>query len=107
LTALDIKPVTLRDDIRAEDELDEKAKELIGDADGVIGFFTRGDPVGNIEHEISMSNNLVAIFTEIGAKTPSMRRARWQLEFDRDEMGDFVLALMKALKDKQLFRLMV
>lgn len=107
LALLNIIPVTLRDHLKAQDDQNEIAKDLIGDADGIIGFYTKGDSVANIEHELSMSNNLVAICTEIGANTPSMRRGEWQLEFKRDEMVDLIMGLMKALKDKQLFRLML
>jgi hypothetical protein len=107
LEYLDIVPVSLRDQLQAQDKVIEKAENLIADADGIIGFYTKGDSVENVEHELSLNKNIVAIFTETGAKGPSMRRSEWQLEFSRGQMGDLILALVKALKNKQLFRLVV
>jgi hypothetical protein len=102
---LGIIAVTLRDKLQAQDDMTQKDKELILDADGIMGFYTKGDSMENIEYELSLSDNVVAILTELGAKSPSMRRSKWQLEFNRDETGDLVLKIMRALKDKEMFRL--
>jgi hypothetical protein len=107
LQLLDIEPVTLRDHLRPQDQVEDRATQLIGGSDGIIGFYTTKDSVGNVEHELSQSHNIVAICAEIGATTPSMRRARWQIEFSREQMGDLVLELAKALKEKKLFRLAI
>jgi hypothetical protein len=107
LKLLDIEPVTLRDHLRPQDQVDDRATQLIGDSDGIIGFYTKSDRAENVEHELSQSGNIVAICSEIGAKTPSMRRSRWQIEFSRQQMGDLVIELMKAFKEKELFRLVI
>jgi len=107
LRLLDIEPVTLRDRSLPQDSIDEKAIQLIRDCDGVIAFYTKRDRVRNVEHEISQNPNLVAICNENGTSGPSMRRGRLQIDFSRDDMSVVIIGLVKALKEKGLFRLVV
>lgn len=107
LELLNIEPVTARDKLKSQELIDDKSVELIKDCDGIIGFYTKGDSVGNVEHELSTSHNVVAICREAGAKAPSMRLSRLQINFKRSGMGEFLIEMIRALKDKGLFRLMV
>lgn len=107
LDLLNVHAVTLRDHLMTQDAIDDKAKELIRDSDGIVAFYTKGDPIGNVEHELSLNDNIIAICSEVGAHGPSMRRSRWQLDFDRNQIGGLLMGLIRALKDKQLFRLVI
>lgn len=107
LRLLGIVPVTFRDNSLPQDPIDDKATQLIRGCNGVIAFYTKGDPVSNVEHEIAQNQNLVAICNEEGSKCPSMRRDRLQIDFSRDDMTLMMLDLIEALKEKGLFRLVV
>jgi hypothetical protein len=107
LELLNIIPVTSRGYLKPQELIDDRITELIEDCDGIIGFYTKDDSVENIEHELSISRNVIAIFWEEGAKAPSMRRSRLQIKFQRNEMGDFMIGLIKALKEQGLFRLTI
>lgn len=107
LKMLNIEPVTLRDHSLPQDPIEEKAIRLIQSCDGVIAFYTRRDRLRNVEHEMSQNPNLIAICNEGGSSGPSMRRDKQQIDFDRDDMGVVMMGLMRALKEKGLFRLVV
>lgn len=107
LELLNVKPVTARGYLKSQELIDDKATELIEDCDGIIGFYTEGDSVENVEHELSKNLNIVAICKEEGAKVPSMRLSRLLINFKRDQMGYFLIELISVLKDKGLFRLVV
>lgn len=106
LELLGIVPVTFRDHSLPQDPIDDKAIQLIRGCNGVIAFYTNGDPISNVEHEIAQNENLIAICNEEGAQGPSMRRGRLQIDFSRDDMTLVMLGLIKALKENFLFRLM-
>ena len=103
LDLLDIIPITARDYLKAHELVDDKIIELVEDCDGIIGFYTKDDSVENVEHELAHNQNVVAICRESGAKTPSMRLSRLQINFKRDETGNFIIQLVKALKEKRMF----
>ncbi len=107
LVEMGIVPVTFRDNSLPQDPIDDKAKQLIRGCNGVIAFYTKGDPIGNVEHEMAQNQNLVAICNEKGSQGPSMRRDRVQIEFSRDDMTHMMLGLIRALKQNRLFRLWV
>jgi hypothetical protein len=107
LELLNISPVTSRGHLKPQELIDDRITELIEDCDVIIGFYTKDDSVENIEHELSISRNVIAIFWEEGAKAPSMRRSRLQIKLQRNEMGDFMIGLIKALKEQGLFRLTI
>ena len=107
LELLNIEPVTARDYLKPQELIDDKVIELIEDCDGIVGFYTKGDSIENVEHELSRNDNVVAICKEEGAKAPSMRLSRLLINFKRDEMGDFLIKVTRILKDKDLFKTMV
>ena len=107
LELLNIESVTARGYLKPQELVDDRIIELIEDCDGIIGFYTRNDSVENVEHELSKNPNVIAICKEEGARVPSMRLSRLLIDFKRDQMGDFSLQLIRALKDKGLFRLMI
>jgi hypothetical protein len=107
LELLGIVPVTFRDNSLPQDPIDDKAIQLISNCNGVVAFYTKGDPISNVEHEIAQNQNLIAICNEEGSRGPSMRRARLQIDFSRDDMTVVMLRLIKALKQDGLFRLKV
>jgi len=107
LDLLNVEPVTSRDHLKPQELIDDKIGELVRDCDGIIGFYTKDDSISNIEHELSQHENIVAICKEEGALTPSMRLSRFQINFNRTEMGDLLMKLISALKGKQLFRLVI
>ena len=107
LEEMGIVPVTFRDNSLPQDPIDNKAKDLIRGCNGVIAFYTKGNSVGNVEHEIAQNQNLIAICNEEGSRGPSMRRDRLQIEFSRDDMTLMMLGLIRALKQNRLFRLMI
>lgn len=104
---LNLKSVTARGSLKPEELVDDRISELINNCDGIIGFYTNGDSVENVEHELSKNCNIVALCKEAGAKVPSMRLARLMINFSRDKVGDLYLELIQVLKDKRLFRLVV
>lgn len=104
LDLLDIIPITARDYLKAHELVDDKIIELVEDCDGIIGLYTKGDSVENVEHELAHNQNVIATCRESGAKPPSMRLSRLQINFKRDETGDLIIALIKALKDKRMFK---
>ena len=104
---LNIETVTARDYLKPQQLIDDKIIDLIEDCDGIIGFYTKGDSVENVEHELSRSSNIIAICREEGAKVPSMRLSRLLINFKRDQMGDFLIQLIGILKDRGLFRLVI
>jgi hypothetical protein len=104
---LDIEPVTARSHLKPQELVDDKIMELVEDCDGIIGFYTKGDSVENVEHELSGNSNVIAICKEEGAKAPSMRLSRLLINFKRDAIGDFLIELIRTLRDKGLFRLMI
>lgn len=104
---LNLKPVTARGSLKPEELIDDQISELITNCDGIIGFYTRGDSVENVEHELSKNSNVLALCKEDGAKVPSMRLARLMVNFSRDKVGDLYLELIQILKEKGLFRLVV
>ena len=91
LELLGIEPVTARDYLKPQELIDDRIIGLIEDCDGIIGFYTKGDSIENVEHEISRNDNVVAICKEEGAKAPSMRLSRLLINFKRDEMGDCLI----------------
>lgn len=105
LELLGIVPVTLRDRTLPQEPIDDRAVQLIRDCDGIIGFYTKGDKVINVEREISQNPNLVALCNENGSSGPAMRRDKWQIDFSRNEMAGFLMQLTKALKEKRVFRI--
>ena len=107
LELLGIVPVTFRDNSLPQDPIDDKDIQLISNCIGVVAFYTKGDPISNVEHEIAQNQNLIAICNEEGSRGPSMRRARLQIDFSRDDMTVVMLRLIKALKQDGLFRLKV
>ena len=107
LELLNIEPVTARGYLKSLELIDDRVTELIEDCDGIIGFYTKGDSVENVEHELSRNRNVVAICREEGAKVPSMRLSRLLINFKRDQMGDFPILLIEVLKQKGLFRLVI
>jgi hypothetical protein len=107
LELLNLKPVTARGSLKTEELIDDRISELINNCDGIIGFYTSGDSVENVEHELSKNSNIVALCKEDGAKIPSMRLARLMINFSRDRVGDLFLELIQVLKDKRLFALVV
>lgn len=104
---LNIEPVTARGHLKPQELIDDKVIELVENCDGIIGFYTKDDSVGNVEHELSRNDNIVAICREGGARAPSMRLSRLLIDFKRDEMGNFLIELIGILKDRGLFRTMV
>jgi len=107
LELLNIEAVTARSHLKPQELVDDKIIELIEDCDGIIGFYTEDNSVENIEHELSKNPNIAAICREEGAKAPSMRLSRLLINFEREQMGDFLMQLIRALKDRSLFRLMI
>ena len=107
LELLNIEPVTARDYLKPQELIDDRIIELIEDCDGIVGFYTKGDSVENVEHELSRNPNVIAICKEEGAKVPSMRLSRLLINFRRDQMGDFLMQLIRVLKDRGLFRLII
>ena len=107
LELLGVVPVTFRDNSLPQDPIDDKAIQLISNCNGVVAFYTKGDPISNVEHEIAQNQNLIAICNEEGSRGPSMRRARLQIDFSRDDMTVVMLGLIRALKQDGLFRLTV
>jgi hypothetical protein len=107
LELLGIVPVTFRDNSLPQDPIDDKAIQLISNCNGVVAFYTKGDPISNVEHEIAQNQNLIAICNEEGSSGPSMRRARLQIDFSRDDMTAVMLGLIRALREDGLFRLKV
>lgn len=107
LKLLNIEPITARDYLKPQQLIDDKATELIIDCDGIIGFYTKGDSIENVEHELSKNRNIVAICREVGAKAPSMRLSRLLINFKRDQVGDLLIQLIEVSKRKGLFRLVV
>ncbi len=107
LELLGIVPVTFRDNSLPQDLVDDKAIQLISDCNGVVAFYTKGDPISNVEHEIAQNQNLIAICNEEGSSGPSMRRARLQIDFSRNDLAPVMFGLIKALKEDGLFRLRV
>lgn len=105
LQLLNIEPLISRGRLRTQDLVDDKTTVAIKNCDGIMGFYTKGDSVSNVEHELAQNSNIVAICAEREASTPSMRRSRWQIDFDRDAMGDLMIELIQALKGNGLFRL--
>lgn len=91
LDLLDIEPVTAREYLKPQELINDRIVELIEDCDGIVGFYTKGDSVENVEHELSRNPNIVAICKEEGAKVPSMRLSRLLINFRRDQMGDFCM----------------
>lgn len=106
LTLLNIIPVTARDCLKPQELIDDKTCKLIAECDGIIGFYTKGDSVENVEYELAKNPNVIAIFREEGAKAPSMRLSRLQLNFEREKMGDFLIQLIEVLKSKGFFKLL-
>lgn len=107
LKLLNIEPVTARGYLKSQELIDDKVTELIEDCDGIVGFYTKGDSIENVEHELSKNSNIVAICKEEGAKAPSMRLSRLLINFERDQIGYFLIQLIGCLKNKGLFRLVV
>jgi len=105
LELLGIAPVTLRDHALPQEPIDDKAVRLIKDCDGVIGFYTKGDSILNVEREISQHPGLIGICNENGCSGPTMRRDKWQIEFVRTEMAELVIQLIKVVKSGGLFRI--
>ena len=103
LDLLNITSVTARGYLKAHELVDDRIIELVEDCDGIIGFYTMGDSLENVEHELAHNQNVIAICRESGAKTPSMRLSRLQINFRRDETGNFIIELIKALKNKRMF----
>ena len=105
LELLGIVPVTFRGSSLPQDPIDDKAIQLISSCNGVVAFYTKGDSIGNVEHEIAQNQNLIAICNEEGSRAPSMRRDRLQIEFSRNDMTPVMFGLVRALKEHGLFRL--
>ena len=107
LNLFNIESVTARTHLQSQEQIEENTIALVADCDGIIGFFTTGDSIENVEHELANNPNVVAICREEGANPPSMRRSRLQLDFRRNEPSQLLLGIAKALKDKEMFRLYV
>ena len=107
LNSLNIVPLTFREYLRPQDLMDEKNKELVKSANGIIGFYTYDDKIENIEYELSLNENIIAICIEKGARSPSLRRARLQIGFSREKMADILLRLLQTLKERNLFNLVI
>lgn len=107
LNLLNIEPVTARSHLHLQECIEENTIALIADCDGIIGFYTADDPIGNVEHELANNENVIAICKEEGAKSPTMRRSRLQLDFIRNEPSQLLIQIISALKNKQMFNLAV
>lgn len=107
LNLLNIEPVTARSHLHSQECIEENTIALIADCDGIIGFYTADDPIENVEHELANNENVIAICKEEGAKSPTMRRSRLQLDFRRNEPSQLLIQIISALKDKQMFKLAV
>lgn len=107
LNLLNIEPVTARSHLHLQERIEENTIALIADCDGIIGFYTADDPIENVEHELANNENVIAICKEEGAKSPTMRRSRLQLDFRRNEPSQLLIQIISALKDKQMFNLLV
>jgi hypothetical protein len=107
LTLFNIEPVTARSHLRSQEHIEEDTLALVAECDGIIGFYTTGDAIENVEHELANNQNVIAVCKEEGAKSPSMRRSRLQLDFKRNEPSQLLLQIAKALKDKEMFILAV
>lgn len=107
LELLNIKPVTSRDHLKPQELIDARIMELIEECDGIIGFYTKEDRVENVEHELSGNDNVIAVCKEEGAKVPSMRLSKLLINFERDGMGNFLIDLIRVLKDRKLFTTIV
>lgn len=107
LELLNIKPVAARDHLKPQELIDARIMELIEECDGIIGFYTKEDSVENVEHELSGNDNVIAVCKEEGAKVPSMRLSKLLINFKRDEMGNFLMDLIRVLKDRKLFTTIV
>jgi len=107
LEILNIIPVTARNRLKPDELIDDRISELISDCDGIIAFYTKDDEVENVEHELSKNSNVIAVCKEEGATVPSMRYSRLMINFQREKVGDFLLELMRALKYKNVFDLVI
>jgi len=107
LNLFNIEPITARSHLVSQENIEENTIALVADCDGIIGFFTVGDTIENVEHELANNENIIAVCKEEGANSPSMRRSRLQLEFTRNEPSQLLLQIAKALKDKEMFKLVV
>jgi len=107
LRLLNIDVITARDKLIPQDLVDDDIIKLIEECDGIIGFYTKGDDVSNIEHELAQNSNIIALCREEGAKEPSMRLSRLMINFERENMGDLLLKLINVLKIKSLFNLVI
>jgi hypothetical protein len=96
-----------RDVIGSQDLIEDKAIGAASECDGIIGFYTKDDDTATVEYELANNENVVAICQEKGAKSPSIKRSRYQIVFDRSDTGHLLLELLKAIKDKDLFRLRI
>lgn len=107
LYLFNIEPVTARSHLHSQENIEESTIALVADCDGIIGFFTAGDSIENVEHELANNDNIIAICKEEGANSPSMRRSKLQIDFIRNEPSQLLLQLANGLKDKEMFRLAV
>ncbi|HZK70864.1 MAG TPA: hypothetical protein VFD03_04990 [Clostridia bacterium] len=78
---------------------------LVKSCDGIIGFYTLNDSIGNVEHEVANNSKIIALCHEEGANFPSMRKARLNINFRRDEKASLLLEIGEALKDAEMFYL--
>lgn len=108
LNLLNIEAVTARGNLKAQDLIDNDIINLVKECDGIMGFYTKGDDIANVDHELSNNDNIIAICLEEGANTPSMRLSRLMINFNRTTgIGDLLLGLTESLKNKKMFSLRI
>jgi hypothetical protein len=107
LALFNIESVTARSHLHSQEHIEEDTLALVAECDGIIGFYTTGNPIENVEHELANNQNVIAVCKEEGANSPSMRRSRLQIDFIRNEPSQLLLQVAKALKEKEMFKLAV